>query len=55
MLRAVAAGLLGNKTVAADAYRELAKKFPEIVGNPVDTIRIYFHFDHWVDAMLKEL
>jgi hypothetical protein len=31
------------------------ERFPKEARNLVDTIRIWFHFDHWVDAMREGL
>ncbi len=53
--RAVAAGFLGKHDVAAAAYQELAKKFSDVATNPEETIRIYLHFDNWVQTFLKGL
>jgi len=53
--RAVAAGLLGKTKVAAASYNELVNKFPIVAQNVEDTIRLYLHFEHWVEALLKGL
>ena len=55
MLRAAAAGQMGEKSVMVSAYSELVREFPDVAKNPEDTIRKYFHFDPWVDAMLNGL
>jgi hypothetical protein len=55
LIRAAAAGLADKVPAAASAYRELMEQFPEFAKDPADTIRILFHFDHWVDAMLEGL
>jgi hypothetical protein len=55
ILRATATGQLGEKKVAGAAYRELVKKFPDVARNVDDAIRMYFHFDHWVEAVLEGL
>jgi hypothetical protein len=33
----------------------LETKFPEVAETPEKTIRLWFHFNHWVDAMAKGL
>ena len=53
--RAVAAGHGGKVNVAAAAYHELYEKFPETARNARDTIQLYIHFDHLVNAMLEGL
>ena len=53
--RATAAGHRGKQGVAAAAYLELTEKFPEVARNPEDTIRIYLHFDHWVQTFMQGL
>lgn len=53
--RATAAGHLGDTTVAANAYAELIDKFPEIGAHLDRSIRLYLHFDNWVDLVLTGL
>ncbi len=55
ILRATAAGHLGEKKAAAAAYRELVEKFSDIARNVEDAIRMYFQFDHWVEAVPEGL
>ena len=55
LMRTVAAGHLGNKPVMIEAYRELTERFLAVARDPAETIRIYFHFDHWMKAMLEGL
>jgi hypothetical protein len=39
----------------ADPIIELVKKFPDGARGVEDYIRMYFHFDHWVAAVLEGL
>ena len=55
LLRAASAGYLDNRPAMVKAYRELTEQFPDVASDPTETIRKYFHFDQWVDAMLKGL
>jgi len=55
LCRAVASGLHGKTNVAAAAYNELVNKFPMVARSVEDTIRLYLHFEHWVEAMLTGL
>jgi hypothetical protein len=55
ILRGTASGPPWGKKVAAAAYRELVEKYPDVARNVEDTIRLYFHFDHWVEAVLEGL
>jgi hypothetical protein len=55
ILRATAAGHLGDKKVAAGAYGELVQKFPDVARNLEATLRIWWHFDHWVEAGVMKI
>lgn len=55
LMRAAAAGHAGNESVAVTAYRELNDKFPGVATNPAETMGMFFHFDHWIEAMIKGL
>ena len=54
-MRAAAAGHAGNRPVATAAIRELNELFPEIAAKPLEAIGIFYHFDHWVEALFKGL
>ena len=55
LMRAAAAGLAGNETIAIAAWRNLNEDFPDIAANPADSLEMFFHFDHWVEPMLEGL
>ena len=49
------AEFLEDRPAMIEAYRELTERFTSGASNPAVTIRIYFYFDSWMEAMLAGL
>lgn len=55
LLRASAAALSEDSSVAVASYRELQTLFPEVAEDPEEYISSFVHFDRHLDALLKGL